>query len=135
MKRERFMLKSLMAVSLSLLAGCAGAGLEPTERPQDFPVHTTDRFFEFHYRLDRGAGEVTAVGLVAATQSGGIEYVILELRGLDKEGRVVSHGYGRTYQGRLVRGTPEQFVVRLTPTGKEDRFELRVSDFGWAQGS
>ena len=132
MAHEGLTRKSLLAILLFLLAGCAG--LQPAERPQDFPMHATDRFFDLYWRLNRGEGEVSAVGLVEAARASQIDYVILELRGLDKEGQVVSHGFGRTYQGQLVRGDPDPFVVRLSPTGREDRFQLSVWDFGWSQG-
>ena len=114
-----------------LLAGCGG--FRPLDRPQDFPLHATDHpFFDLHWRLDRGERVVSAVGLVEATRQGGFSVVYLELRGLDKGGRVLSRGLGRTWSGRLYRWETLPFSVRLRPTGQEDRFELSVWSYDWA---
>ena len=114
-----------------LLAACAS--FSPPDRPTDFPLHQTDHpFFDLHWRLDRGDGVISASGLVEGTRQGDISRVYLELRGLDKEGRVVSRGLGRTLPGRLYRWDTLPFFVRLKPTGQEDRFELSVWAYDWA---
>ncbi len=101
-------------------------------RPVDFPLHATDdRFFDLHWRLERRDDAVEAVGLVEATRVDGIAEVILELRGLDGAGRVISRGLGRTYGGRLPRWGTRAFAVTLRPAGHEDRFELRVWSYAW----
>lgn len=116
---------------LLLFAGCAALG--PLDRPQDFPFHATDHpFFDLHWRLDREAESVSAVGLIEATRQGNFSAVYLELRGLDKDGHVVSRGLGRTWSGRLYRWETLPFSVRLRPTGQEDRFELSVWSYDWA---
>ena len=113
-----------------LLAGCAS--FSPPDRPQDFPLHQTDHpFFDLHWRLDRGDGVVSASGLVEGTRQGDISRVYLELRGLDKDGHVLSRGLGRTLAGRLYRFGTLPFFVRLKPTGQEDRFELSVWSYDW----
>ncbi len=121
----------ILAISLSLLlSGCAG--FSPPDRPQDFPFHQTDHpFFDLHWRLDRGDGVVSASGLVEGTRQGDISRVYLELRGLDKEGRVVSRGLGRTFPGQLYRWDTLPFFVSLRPTGQEERFELSVWSYDW----
>ena len=125
------MKKALALGLLFLLAGCAG--MAPPDRPQDFPFHQTDHpFFDLHWRLDRGAGEVKAMGLVEGTRQGDISRVYLELRGLDKDGHVVSRALGRTLPGLLYRFGTLPFFVRLKPTGQEDRFELSVWSYDWA---
>ena len=122
-----------LTLFLLLVAGCAG--FQPLDRPQDLPFHAGNHpMFDLHWRLQQGEGRVSAVGVVEASRVSGIDYVIVELRWLDREGRVVSQARGRTFQGRLYRGDTQPFVVRLRPTGKEERFDLTVWDFGWAKG-
>lgn len=116
---------------LFLLGGCAS--FSPPDRPNDFPLHQTDHvFFDLHWRLDRGDGIVSASGLVEGTRQGDIATVYLELRGLDKDGHVVSRGLGRTLAGRLYRWGTLPFFVSLRPTGQEERFELGVWSYDWA---
>lgn len=119
------------AFLLVLLAGCAG--LAPPDRPQDFPLHAADHpFFDLHWRLDEKEGEVRAVGVVEAARQGDFSEVVLELRGIDPEGRVVSRALGATLSGRLDRWGTQPFSVRLRPTGREARFELDVWTYIWA---
>jgi hypothetical protein len=121
----------LFLALLLLLGGCASFG--PLDRPQDFPLHANDHpFFDLHWRLDRSPGEVRADGLVEATRQGNFAVVYLELKGLDKDGREVSSGLGRTWSGHLYRWETIPFTVRLRPTGQEDRFELSVWAYDWA---
>lgn len=116
---------------LVLLVGCAG--LARPDRPEDFPLHARDHpFFDLHWRLERAPGEVRAVGLVEAARQGDFSQVILELRGIDPEGRVVSRALGATLSGRLDRWGTQPFSVRLRPTGREARFELDVWTYIWA---
>jgi len=113
-----------------LLLGCAGT--VRLDRPADFPNHASDHpFFDLHWRLERTADRVEAVGLVEAARVDGIYDVTVELRGLDDAGRVVSRGLGRTYGGRLPRWHSQPFAVGLRPTGREARFELEVWSFTW----
>ncbi len=112
------------------LLGCAS----PVQlvRPSDFPFDaTSDRFFDLHWRLDRSDGAIRAVGLVEAARVDGIADVILELRGLDSAGHMVSRGLGGTYGGRLLRWEARPFRIDLRPTGQEARFELTVWSFSW----
>lgn len=134
------MLKAFLVTLLVLVTGC-GEVKYRFPRPEDFPLHATDHpFFNLHWRLDRKEGVVETVGLVEAARQGGIAEVLLELRGLDASGRVVSRGLGRAYPGvgshggRLFLGDSWPFVVRLRPTGREDRFELRVWSYSWELG-
>ena len=120
----------LVAVLL-LLGGCAS--FRPPDRPKDFPLHQTDHpFFDLHWRLDHQDGRVTAQGLVEATRQGNFSTVYLLLQGMDKDGRVVSHGLGRTWSGHLYRFETIPFTVHLRPTGQEERFELSVWSYDWA---
>jgi hypothetical protein len=113
-----------------LLARCAS--FERPDRPQDLPMHSADHpFFDLHWRLDRSDGVVSAVGLVEAARVTGIGWVIVELKGLDSQGGVVSHGYGRTLAGPLDRGDTQPFRVRMRETGREERFDLTVWAYGW----
>ena len=118
-------------VLLFFLGGCAS--FSPPDRPKDFPFHSTDDpFFNLYWRLDRREGAVTATGLVEAARQGDFAAVYLELRGLDKEGQVVSHGLGRTWPGELDRFQTIPFTVTLRPAGQEDRFELSVWSYDYA---
>jgi hypothetical protein len=120
----------VLAILPAILLGCAG----PTRlaRPADFPFHTgSDRFFDLHWRLERQGGLVRAVGLVEATRVDGIAEVILELRGVDANGRVLSRGLGRTRGGPLLRWATRSFVVEVRPRGSEARFELDVWSYTW----
>ncbi len=116
---------------IAFLAGCAH--FTPPDRPQDFPFHASDHpLFDLHWRLDREDGVASAVGLVEAARVGGIGWVIVELKGIDREGRAVSRGLGRTFPGSLHRWETQPFVARLRPTGQEERFDLSVWAYGWA---
>ena len=107
--------------------------MAPLDRPQDFPFHANDHpFFDLHWRLDREDGRVTAQGLVEATRQGNFAVVYLQLQGMDKDGRVVSAGRGRTWSGHLYRFETIPFTVSLRPTGQEERFELAVWAYDWA---
>lgn len=120
-----------LVIVLVLLGGCAS--FSSLDRPQDFPFHSTDHpFFDLHWRLDRGDGVVSAYGLVAATRQGNFRTVYLELQGLDKDGKAVSRGLGRTWSGNVYRFETIPFTVRLRPTGQEERFELSVWSYDWA---
>lgn len=127
--------RARLAVALlpALLAGCAAHGAFP--RPTDFPLHATDhRYLDLHWRLDRAPERVEAVGVVQATRQHGIADATVELRGLDKDGRVVSRALGTSYGGRMFVGDWRPFVVGLRATGQEDRFEARVWSFRWDPG-
>ncbi len=124
----------LLVSALVGLAACAGPSR--IVRPADFPFHATDHpFFDVHWRLERNAENVLAVGLVEAARQAGIAGVTLELRGVDTSGRVVSRSLGTTYGAPLLfLGETRPFTVRLRPTGQEQRFELRVWGFKWEFG-
>jgi hypothetical protein len=131
MRQARAVLVILVILPV-LLAGCAS--VQPLDRPQDFPLHATDQpFFNLHWRLDREGGRVSADGLVETAGQGGFSTVYLELRGVDKEGRVVSRGFGRTWSGNLYWWQTIPFSVSLRLTGREDRFELSVWSYDWAR--
>lgn len=120
----------LLGIGLSLLMGCASPAR--LTGPGDFPLHATDHpFFDLYWRLEREGGVVQAVGLVETVQMDGIAEVILELQGLDTEGRVVSRGRGSTYGGPLPRWQTRPFRVRLRPGGQKARFELRTWSYEW----
>ena len=120
----RLVLGSLL---VSLL-GCAAQG--PPIRPQDLPFHGQDQqFFNLHWRVDREDGVATAVGVVEAAGADRFSDALLELQGLDKDGRIVSRGFGRARPMAFQADVPWPFTVRLRVKGQEERFALRVSDF------
>lgn len=126
---------ALLLVLLLLPAACAGQAR--FARPSDFPLHASDdRFFDLHWRLERPDRVVRAVGLVeAARLNSQVTDVLLELRGLDEQGRVVSRALGRAYgEPWLSPGDVERFEVRLRPSGREVRFALAVWSFTWFTG-
>lgn len=128
------MTRPLRTVEALILVMTLGACAGPTRvlRPSDFPLHSSDdHFFDLHWRLDRSDDTVRAVGLVEAARVDGIAEVVLELRGLDPEGWLVSRGLGRTRGGRLLRWDRRPFAVELRPRGRETRFELTVWGYTW----
>ncbi len=107
---------------LVLLLGCAAP--VRTATPDSFPLHATDQLFTFHWALERGGGVVRAAGVVE-TRLQTVEDVTLVLYGLDKDGRIVSRGFGGAHWGfRADEIRP--FMVQLRPQGAEARYELRV---------
>ncbi len=118
----------LALVLLGLLEGCAPPG--PAPRAQEFPAHDAlPPFFTLHWRLDREAGQATAVGVVEVSAPERISDLTVELAGLDSAGRVIGRSFAvavpRSFDGR----TPWPFTVRLRLQGGEDRFAVRVSNY------
>lgn len=119
----------LVALLIPLL-GCAALG--PPARPADFPFHATEQLFNLHWRLDREAGAVTAVGVVeVGTAADRVGEVLLELRGIDSAGRIVSRGFDRARPMAFSGDVTWPFAIRLRPRGQEDRFTVTVSDVTW----
>ena len=115
-------LGGLILLSLLVLGGCAGAA--PTPRPTDYPLHESWPQLDIHWRLATEVGTTRAAGLVVR-RIGPIREARLQLIGLDGTARIVSFS-----QPALVswRGAwdAEPFAVALTPTGTEQRYEVRV---------
>src|SRR3989442_14375612 len=111
----------LLVSTLVGLAACAGPSR--IVRPADLPFHATDHpFFDVHWRLERNAERVLAVGLVEAARQAGIAGVTLELRGADSSGRGVSRSLGTTYGAPLpFLGKTRPFTVRHPPAGPGQR--------------
>ncbi len=111
------------ALALALAsAGCAGASR--LEVPSTLPNETRQDFLTLRWALERAGGTARAVGLAEA--STGTEWdALLDLYGLDREGRIVSRG------SRVVRPGfgpgPTAFEVTLTETGREAEFQLHVT--------
>ena len=121
----------VLAALAATLLGCAAAG--PTPRPADFPFHGTGPApFTLHWCLDRDAERVTAVGLLDV--DGLVDRLVdatVEMQGLDAAGRVVSRAAVLTESRAFTGDALWRFTVRLRPTGQEERFTLRVSDYRW----
>jgi hypothetical protein len=123
---------SLTLVALiASLVGCAAPG--PAPRPADFPLHAVDQPpFSLHWRLDRAAGMVTAIGLVDIDgYVDRLSDVTVELQGLDAAGRVVSRARTRTEPRAFAGDATWPFTIRLRPAGGEERFAVRVAEFNW----
>lgn len=94
-----------------------------------FPLRPPRPLLRSPLASKRDAGLVQAARLVEATRVDGIAEVMLELRGLDPAGRVVSRGLGRTYGGRLLRWNYWPFAVSLLRT--RVALELAVWSYAW----
>ena len=124
-------LEGLILLSLLVLGGCAGAA--PTPRPTDYPLHESWPQLDIHWRLATEVGTTRAAGLVVR-RIGPIREARLQLIGLDGTARIVSFS-----QPALVswRGAwdAEPFAVALTPTGTEQRYEVRVLSVQYRDGA
>jgi hypothetical protein len=117
-------------VLLVTLGGCAASSAPPA-RPADFPNHTPGELVTLHWRVDRGDGVATAVGVAEIGPVDRISEVTLTLEGLDREGRVVSRAVDILTPQSFVGEALRPFTLRLRPTGQEDRFALRALDVTW----
>ena len=124
-------LGGLILLSLLVLGGCAGA--TPTPQPTDYPLHESWPQLDIHWRLATEVGTTRAAGLVVR-RIGPIREARLQLIGLDGTARIVSFS-----QPALVswRGAwdAEPFAVALTPTGTEQRYEVRVLSVQYRDGA
>ena len=124
-------LGGLILLSLLVLGGCAGAA--PTPQPTDYPLHESWPQLDIHWRLATEVGTTRAAGLVVR-RIGPIREARLQLIGLDGTARIVSFS-----QPALVswRGAwdAEPFAVALTPTGTEQRYEVRVLSVQYRDGA
>ena len=117
---------ALCSVIVSVaLVGCAG--LSQGARPADFPFHASVDRFELHWRIVQENGVVRAEGLVETTLSRVLS-AMLELRGVDKNGRVVSRTLGSARWGFQMSGLAP-FAVEVRRGGEEDRFEIGIQSF------
>jgi hypothetical protein len=120
-------------VSLVFLAGCAATG--PTARPTDFPFHTTDPpFITLHWRVEQAATAVTATGIAELSDPERLEAAVVQLQGLDRDGRIVSSGLARVHPQGFADETSGPFTVLLVPRGGEERFTLHVARLSWREG-
>jgi hypothetical protein len=106
------------------LAGCAAGTPQP--RPEDFPLHERYQIFVLDYRIDQHPDRVEAVGLIASRTTPTFRFAVVDLYGVTGEGRVVSRG------SDVINGTfggPQLFSVKLTPTGREVRYQLQVGNY------
>jgi hypothetical protein len=116
-------LLGIFAVAATLVA-CAAA--PPIDVPAELPLLTHDQGFEIRWALQRDAAIVRAVGRVKPTIDAE-SVMTLSFYGVGSDGRIVSTGttYARSDFGRR----PYPFAVTLTPTGREARFEVRVTQY------
>ena len=124
-------LGGLILLSLLVLGGCAGA--PPTPQPTDYPLHESWPQLDIHWRLAPEAGTTRAAGLVVR-RIDPIRGARLQLIGLDGAAQIVSFS-----QPALIgwRGAwdAEPFAVALTPTGTEQRYEVRVLSVQYRDGA
>ncbi len=120
-----------------LLFGCAGVQYTSTypRPPEQFASHDVeDPFFDLHWTLERKEDRVVVQGIVTAARVDAIQDVTLEVVGLDPSGQVLSRTLGTTYGGRMSRWQSRPFYIRLRPTGREARFDVRVWQFRYELG-
>jgi len=115
-------LGGLILLSLLVLGGCAGA--TPTPQPTDYPLHESWPQLDIHWRLAQEAGTARAAGLVVR-RIDMIREAGLQLIGLDGAARIVSVSQPVRVSWSGGWDT-EPFAVALTPTGAEQRYEVRV---------
>jgi hypothetical protein len=115
-------LGEVILLSLLVLGGCAGAASTP--QPTDYPLHVSGPELDIHWRLTTEAGTTRAAGLVVRRISP-IREARLQLIGLDGAARIVSFSQPALVSWREVWDT-EPFAVAVTPTGTEQRYEVRV---------
>jgi hypothetical protein len=112
----------LVLASVLIGGGCAGASR--LEVPSTLPNITHQDFLTLRWALQREAGTARAVGIAEAS-TGTHWDAVLDLYGLDREGRIVSRG------SRVVRPDfspgPTPFEVALAETGREAEFQLHVT--------
>jgi hypothetical protein len=120
----------LLPLLLAVLTGCAAS--QPALRPADLPEHAVESPIVLHWRIDRAADRATAVGLVEIPQNPDrVESVMLELLGLDGQGRVVSQTRELVLPHTFTGAEPWPFRISLRPAGAEERFHVRVAAIGW----
>jgi hypothetical protein len=123
-------LGGLILLSLLGLGGCAGAA--PTPQPTDYPLHESWPQLDIHWRLAPEAGTTRAAGLVVR-RIDVIRAARLQLIGLDGAARIVSFS-----QPALVSWSgpwdAEPFALAVTPTGAEQRYEVRVLSVQYRDG-
>ena len=110
-----------------LLVSCAAG---PALTPADFPLHTPAPPVEIHYRLTTGPDAVRADGFVERKSHIGSAW--LQLLGLDAAGTIVSF----TTPTRVHWRSPsdlESFAIRLRPSGREERYEVRLYSFEYPE--
>ena len=119
--RGIFVLAPLMA-----LLGCAAQQAGPGV-PASLPLKASDQAYEFQYALQRGGkgSVVRAVGTVRYVGTGEPFSVTLELLGLDSGGTTVSRGQIEV-EWAFDTSAAQPFRIRLTPTGTETRYAIRV---------
>ena len=123
------MRRRLLLVSIIGLVGCAAGA--PPPRPEDFPLHAHDQVFLLDYRIDRYPDRVEAVGLIRSRTTATFQFAAVSLYGVTAEDRVVSRG---SYVVNGTWGWPVSFRVKLTPSGKEEKYKLQVGNYSLGLG-
>jgi hypothetical protein len=117
---------------VGLVVALWGCAVAPVARPADFPLHGShDGFAAFHWRVDRQPGAVVADGVVEVFQPERIAQVVFELQGLDSSGRIVSRVRDYASPRSFTGVEPWPFEIRLRPSGREERFALRIAELIW----
>ena len=106
------------------LAGGGCAGAPRIDVPSTLPNVTREDFLTLRWALRHEGGKARAVGV--AEPSSGIPWdAILDLYGLDGQGRIVSRGSSVVRPGFAPGPTP--FEVTLVETSRETEFQVHVA--------
>jgi hypothetical protein len=94
--------------------------------PAELPFHAEESGFPVHWRLER-VGVVVAAGVVEVATPRRYLNIVLELRGVDASGAVVSRRGGNALPPGVSPSRLWPFRLELQPTGSETRFEVKVT--------
>jgi hypothetical protein len=108
------------------LAACATPPPLPVLAPAELPFHAEESGFPVHWRLERD-GAVVAAGVVEVAAPRRFLNIVLELRGMDASGKVVSRRGGNALPPGVSPTRLWPFRIELRPTGSETRFEVKVA--------
>jgi hypothetical protein len=132
-------MKRLLALSTMLVfvvTGCASPGTPIS--PIDLPFYKSDPTgLDVRWRLVRGGDQVQVDGLVMEFSAEPVKEAMLEVRGLDAHGRVVSRtGHVAYWSDMSGSDRTQPFHMRLRLAGTEERFDVAVSHvdyYGWGR--
>ena len=111
---------------LVVLLGCAAQQSGPMV-PTNLPLKSSDQGYDFQYAIQRGGNGsvVRAIGTVQYVGTNSPFSVTLELYGVDSSGATVSRGQTEV-EWSFDPTSAQPFRIRLTPTGTETHFAIRV---------
>ena len=127
-RRPRLRTSRLLALGMLLAAaaGCAPSAPMPPI-PADLPLTANEDIFTIRWALQKEPTVTRAVGTLTSVNVTPTQ-VTMGLFGLDSGGSIVSRGTSWVRPPGF-GNPPIPFSVELTPTGREVRYDLRVTDY------